>query len=191
VRRGIEQATVTVRPSGVERRLAAEDVIVSKTDLQGRITYVNDVFCDISKWTEADAIGRPHNIIRHPEMPRSVFALLWSEIAAGREIFAYVDNLARDGAHYWVFAHVTPTRANGRIVGYHSNRRAPHPDAVTAIAPVYRALLAEERRHAHGPDAIAAGAAMLNAVLADQGVTYDEFVWSLAPNDHAHAGAAR
>lgn len=172
---------VVSRPTGVERSFGADEVIVSKTDLQGRLVYANDVFCRIAAMDEADLLGRPHNVIRHPDMPRAVFRLLWEEITQGREIFAYVVNLAADGAHYWVLAHVTPSRdVAGQVVGYHSNRRRTTPAAVRAIEPVYRRLVAEERRHAHAPDAATAGLALLRELLAADGTGYDEFVWELA-----------
>jgi PAS domain S-box-containing protein len=169
-----------VRPTGVTRSFGLDEVIVTKTDLQGRLTYVNDVFLRVAGYAEPDVMGKPHNIIRHPDMPRAVFALLWSEIQAGNEIFAYVNNLASDGANYWVLAHVTPTRLRGRIVGYHSNRRVPDPAAVRAITPIYRQLLTEEQRHSHPVRALEASTQLLAATLAEAGVTYDEFVWSLA-----------
>ena len=106
--------------------------------------------------------------------------MLWQEIKAGREIFAYVNNLASDGVSYWVFAHVTPTWSGDQIVGYHSNRRVPDPSAVRAIEPIYRELLAAEKPHARPSDAIDASTAVLVAKLGAIGMTYDEFVWSLA-----------
>ena len=103
--------------TGVERTFAPTDIIVTKTDLKGIITYANQVFLDVAGITEAQAIGAPHSIIRHPDMPRAVFALLWSRLQAGKEIFAYVLNMAATGDHYWVHAHVTPTfDRSGRII---------------------------------------------------------------------------
>ena len=170
----------TVSPTGVEREFARDEIIVSKTDLRGVLTYANDVFLRVSGYDERDVIGQPHNIIRHPDMPRSVFKLLWDTLKDGRELFAYVVNLSGDGAHYWVLAHVTPTRgANGDIVGYHSNRRTPDPEGLRAIKELYADLLAEERRHSHAPDAIAAGTRLLEERLAALGCTYEEYVWSL------------
>ncbi|HMO11052.1 MAG TPA: PAS domain-containing protein, partial [Actinotalea sp.] len=113
----------SVMPTGVERTFGADEIIVSKTDPKGRITYANQVFLRVSGYREDEVVGQPHSIVRHPDMPRAVFALLWETIQAGREIFAYINNLAADGAHYWVFAHVTTSRAGGALVGYHSNRR--------------------------------------------------------------------
>ncbi len=174
------RATST-KPTGVERTFGDEEIIVSKTDGRGFITYANDVFLRVSGYDESELVGKPHNVIRHPDMPRCVFRLLWETIAGGDEMFAYVLNLAADGAHYWVFAHVTPSFGQrAEIVGYHSNRRSPDRAAVKAIAEVYAALLAEEARHPHVPEAMEASTAMLLGVLADRGQSYDEFVWSLA-----------
>jgi len=169
----------TITQSGTNRTFGDDEVIVSKTDLQGRLTYVNDVFLRVARYDEHEVIGKPHNMIRHPDMPRAVFGLLWQEIQQGHEIFAYVKNLAADGAHYWVFAHVTPSYHYGQMIGYHSNRRLPHPSAVEAIAPIYAQLVAEERRHSRPKDAIDASTALLGQLLEDNNVTYDEFVWSI------------
>lgn len=169
-----------VLPTGVERRFGDEEIIVSKTDTRGVITYANDVFLRVSGHREEDLIGRPHNIIRHPDMPRGVFRLLWQEIEAGREIFAYVLNLAADGAHYWVLAHVTATIGlGGTITGFHSNRRTPSPAAVREITQVYTAMSAQERGHPVASEAAAVGQRFLEGVLAERGVTYSEYVWSL------------
>lgn len=170
----------TTQPTGVERRLGADDVIVTKTDLKGRITYANRVFCEISALPEADLVGAPHSVIRHPDMPRGVFRLLWETVQRGEEIFAYVVNLAADGAHYWVLAHVTPSHdRHGRVVGYHSNRRRPAPAAVAQVRPLYQQLLAEEAHHPRAADAAGAGAELLVRLLADRGTSYDRFVWDL------------
>jgi len=167
-------------PTGTERMFGRDEVIVSKTDLQGRLTYCNDVFCRVSGYDEADLLGRPHNIIRHPDMPGSVFKLLWNTIERGEEIFAYVLNLAADGAHYWVLAHVTPSfDADGTLVGHHSNRRLPARGAIREVEPVYRTLLAEERRHQSGPQAATAGLALLQSLLAEQDTTYEAWVWDI------------
>jgi len=167
-------------PTGRERTFNDEEIIVSKTDLSGRITYANDVFLRISGYTEAEVIGQPHSLIRHPDMPRSVFNLLWQTIAAGREIFAYVVNMAKDGDHYWVLAHVTPTFGpGGDIIGYHSNRRTPDRTALAAIMPLYRTLLLEEQRHETKASQIAASGDLLKEVLVQKGMPYDELMFSL------------
>lgn len=166
--------------TGCERTFDPGDVIVTKTDPKGRITYANRVFLRLSGYEEREVIGAPHNLLRHPEMPACVFKLLWSTIAAGREMFAYVNNRAKNGDHYWVFAHVTPSvDETGAIVGYHSNRRAPRRDAISVIRPLYERLLAEERRHGNRRDAMAASTAALLDFLTQNGTTYNAFVFSV------------
>jgi PAS domain S-box-containing protein len=165
--------------TGETRDFGAHELIVTKTDLKGRLTYTNDVFLRISVYDERDVIGQPHNIIRHPDMPKVIFKLLWDSLTAGQEIFAYVVNLASDGVAYWVLAHVTPSfDAAGRIVGYHSSRRLPEPRAVEAAAALYARLRAEEERLG-GQAGLAASWQLLQDVLAERGQTYEEFVWEL------------
>jgi PAS domain S-box-containing protein len=173
-------APAKVRPTGEERRFGVDEIIVTKTDTRGRITYANDVFLRVSQYTEEEALGRPHNLVRHPDMPRCVFKLLWETISGGEELFAYVLNLAADGAHYWVYAHITPTfDARGQIIGYHSNRRTPARPAVAEVAGLYAALLAEERRRSHPVEAMEASGRLLGEQLAAAGMTYDELVWDI------------
>jgi len=172
--------TRTVRPSGIESALGDEELIVSKTDLKGRIIYANDVFIRMAKYSWKELVGAPHSLVRHPDMPRCVFKLLWDTLEARQEIFAYVVNLAKDGSHYWVFAHVTPTFDDrGNIVGYHSNRRKPDRASVEKISPIYKALCQEEARHANARDGMRASFDVMTGLLNKQGVGYDEFVLSL------------
>lgn len=168
-------------PTGRAATFRDDEIIVSKTDLRGIITYANDVFQRVSGYTEAELLGQPHNVIRHPAMPRTVFRLLWDTLRQEREIFAYVLNLARNGDEYWVFAHVTPSYdPSGRVVGYHSNRRVPYGDALPAVKSLYAALLAEERRHADPRAGIEAGLRLVQDQLARTGQSYDELVFSLS-----------
>jgi PAS domain S-box-containing protein len=169
-----------VRPTGIECPYDENELIVSKTDLKGRITYANDVFLRLAKYPKSDVIGAPHSLIRHPEMPRCVFKLLWDTIQLRKELFAYIVNMARDGDHYWVFAHVTPTfDASHNIVGFHSNRRKPDPAQIDKIKPLYTRLLTEENRHDSRKDGMLRGYDMLTELLKEKGVAYDEFVFSL------------
>jgi len=126
-------------PTNVEQFFDRSEIIVSKTDLKGRITYANRTFARLAGYSEAELLGQPHSIIRHPDMPRAVFKLLWDTLAERNEVFAYVKNLARDGSFYWVFAHVTPSMdADQNVVGYHSNRRVPRREVVSnVIEPLY------------------------------------------------------
>ncbi len=149
--------------------------IVSKTDLKGKITYGNALFLSISGYQESELIGAPHNILRHPDMPKLIFKLLWDYIQNGKEIFAYVKNKTKQGDYYWVYAHVTASLDNnGKIIGYHSVRRRPKPEALKTIIPLYSALLAAERS-----GGMAASQKLLDTQLAQLGKTYDEFIFTL------------
>jgi PAS domain S-box-containing protein len=167
-------------PTGKERSFRPDDIIVSKTDLQGKITYANRTFLEVAGYHEDEVIGLQHNMIRHPDMPRCVFELLWTMLKASKEVFAYVVNLAKNGDHYWVYAHVTPTfDRNNQIVGYHSSRRVPSRQQIQTVEPLYRTLCQEEERHSNKKKAIQASTQMLQDVLKGKGMDYAEFVWTI------------
>ena len=166
-----------VSPTTVERSLGDDDFIVTKTDAKGRILYANRIFIALSGYTEAELLGSQHNIIRHPDMPRAVFKLLWDHIAAGQEFIGYVKNMARDGSFYWVLATVTPDRDGERgIVGYTSVRRKPQREAVAAASALYREMAGAEAA-AGAARAIEAGTAVLMKALNGRG--YEQFVLAL------------
>jgi PAS domain S-box-containing protein len=173
-------ARTAIKPTGVECLFGEEELIVSKTNLKGQLTYANDLFMRLSKYPSKDVIGAPHSLVRHPDMPRCIFKLLWDTIQAKKEIFAYVVNMARDGDHYWVFAHVTPTLdARQNVVGYHSNRRKPDAGQVATIKDLYAKLLAEENRHDSRKDGMIRGYDMLMKTVNDKGLGYDEFIFAI------------
>lgn len=171
----------SIQPTGVEVFFGEDDLIVSKTDLKGRLTYANRTFCQIAGYRESEVLGQPHSMIRHPDMPRAVFKLLWDAILEGREIFAYVKNMARSGDHYWVFAHVTPSRNAARqVCGFHSNRRVPSRGPLgRVIEPLYADLARIEAGHRNAKEGLQASCQALQAAIARQGKTYDEFIFSL------------
>ena len=167
-------------PTQTEKVMGDDDFIVSKTDLKGIITYGNRIFIDISGYSERELLGAPHNILRHPDMPRCVFKLLWDTIQAQKEITAYVKNLAKDGSFYWVFANITPSfNPRGEIIGYYSVRRKPRTEAVQTVSSLYRTLLEAERRAGDGQAGMKAATTLLQQTLDQKGVTYDEFVFGL------------
>lgn len=168
-------------PTDNEVFFREDELIVSKTDLKGRLTYVNQLFCKIADYEESELLGKPHSLIRHPDMPRAVFKLLWDTIIEGREIFAYVKNMTKNGSYYWVLAHVTPSYDRDKnIIGYHSNRRVPNRDVVrNTIVPLYAAVSQEERRHRNGQQALAAGFDSLSNFLKSRNASYDELIFSL------------
>ena len=171
---------VAVKPTGIERPFSENEIIVTKTDLKGRILYANQVFCRLAEYSEKELLGQPHSIIRHPDMPRAVFKLLWDSIQDGREIFAFVVNISRSGGHYWVFAHVTPSfDSQGKIVGYHSNRRKPTSAQVDRISGIYRKLREIENNASDRKVGLQNSTAFLMDMLKTHGVGYDEFIFSV------------
>ncbi|RCK28831.1 PAS domain-containing protein [Thalassospira lucentensis] len=170
-----------VQPSGKERHFKPEELIVSKTDLKGRITYANELFLNLADFSEKEVLGQPHSLIRHPDMPRCIFKMLWDEIAAGHEIFAYVVNMGKKGDHYWVYAHITPTfDAAYKVIGYHSNRRVADPRILKqTIIPLYAELRKIEDSTANRKDGMMAASKVLAQKLSDAGMAYDKFIQSL------------
>ncbi|MEW6163819.1 MAG: PAS domain-containing protein [Pseudomonadota bacterium] len=169
----------SIVPTQRERVMRETDFIVSKTDPKGIITYCNPIFIEFSGYSEAELLGTQHNIIRHPDMPRAAFKLVWDTIQSGKEVFAYVKNMSKDGGFYWVFTHVTPDFGpNGSIVGYTSVRRCPKRSAVETVAPVYAQMVAAEKA-AGARDAIAAGTQVLVDLLTKTGKSYEELVFAL------------
>lgn len=123
-----------------EIHLRDDQMIVSKTDLKGQITYVNQDFLEISGFTERELIGEPHNLVRHPDMPPVAFQDLWDTIKAGRPWTGIVKNRCKNGDHYWVDATATPLYENDKIVGYMSLRRKPTKAQVEAASALYQEI---------------------------------------------------
>lgn len=162
-------------PTQTQKALNNDDFIVSKTDTKGKIIYGNKIFIKISEYSEAELLGQPHSILRHPDMPKIIFKLLWERIQNKQEIFAYVKNLCKDGAYYWVFANVTATLdESGNIRDFHSVRRKPSEKAMSVIPDLYSRLLSAERS-----GGIDASKTLLDSTLQEQGADYDGFILSL------------
>jgi PAS domain S-box-containing protein len=168
-----------VTPTQQEVLMAQNDIIISKTDLTGRITYVNRTFMRIADFSEPEVLGVQHNVVRHPDMPRGAFKLLWDTLQHEQEFFGYVKNITSKGDFYWVFANITPDRdATGKIVGYFSVRRAPGKEAVATMQGIYQEMLTVEKQ-AGSANAPSASINFLQAKLKSLGTTYDKFVLSL------------
>jgi len=162
-------------PNNRERIMNEDDFIVSKTDTKGKITYCNEIFMEMAQLPEAELLGKPHSIVRHPDMPKIVFKLLWDYVQNGKEIFAYVKNLSADGSYYWVFANVTPSYDNNNnIIGYYSVRIKPNPKALETIKPLYEKLKSLE-----AGGGMSSSEAYLKKLLQEKGATYDEFIVSI------------
>ena len=138
----------TVFASNVEVPFPEGRLIVSRTDLEGILTHANDAFVELSGWERDDLIGKPHHILRHPDMPKAAFKDLWDTVEAGKKWHGYVKNLRKDGSYYWVYATAVPNIRQGKIAGYTSVRRKPSRTRIEALIPVYRDWLAQEKGQA-------------------------------------------
>jgi len=134
-------------PLDVEIPLDPKRYIVSETDEKGRITFANDYFMEVSGYNQEELIGNPHNIVRHPDMPKVVFKLLWETISQGKNINAVVKNLAKDGRYYWIFTEFETRKDTdtGEIIGYHAARKSISKHVIEIIAGLYAALLDIEK----------------------------------------------
>lgn len=119
-------------------------LIISRTDLRGVITHANDAFVELSGYTREELIGQPHNILRHPDMPRAAFKDLWDTVSAGKKWHGYVKNLCKDGSFYWVYATAVPNVRDGKIVGYTSVRRKPSRKKIAEVTALYQQWQAAE-----------------------------------------------
>ncbi|HIP20388.1 MAG TPA: PAS domain S-box protein [Sulfurimonas sp.] len=162
-----------ISPTKTEQTFDSDVLLVTKTNLKGIITYANRGFTDIVQIKETDLIGKPHNVIRHPDMPKVIFKYLWQYLQEGKEIHAYVKNICADGSFYWVMANVTPSLFKGKVVGYHSARRKPTQEALEVIIPLYEKLLKAEKS-----GGLHASEKLMNELLQDKGMNYDEFILS-------------
>lgn len=159
----------------MEKYLNDDDFIVSKTDLKGRIRYGNEKFIQMSGYTENELLGAPHNILRHRDMPKIVFKLLWDRVKKKQEIFAYVKNRCKNDDYYWVFANITASLdKRGKVIGYYSVRRKPNPQALEKIQAIYKELLVIEKT-----SGLEASYEELKSILNKNKVTYDEFISSI------------
>ncbi len=147
------------------------EMIVSSTDRKGNITYANDVFCKFSGYSRAELISQPHNILRHEDMPKSVFYLLWKRALNGEVISAFVKNKAKNGDYYWVKAYIKPIIKDGEITQITSYRKPINNFAKEYMTNLYKAILDYEKTHT-----IEESMKFVEVYLDDRGLTYDQFV---------------
>ena len=170
-----------LRPEPIDEAIALDSkrYIVSKTDSRGVIEYGNDYFVEISGYKESELIGQPHSMIRHPDMPKVIFKLMWDRIKSNDSIFAVVKNLAKDGRYYWVItefeAKVDPL--TNKISKFTAFRKAAPQSVVDAISPLYEKLTEIEAQ-----SGIEGSSKYLIGYLEDRGQNYDEFIDKLIGN---------
>ncbi|KAJ9959198.1 PAS domain-containing protein [Campylobacter jejuni] len=155
--------------------LQEDSLITSKTDLKGNIIYANNDFLKYAGYKVDELLYKSHNIVRHEDMPRTVFKCLWDYIQKGDEIFAFVKNKSKDGNFYWVFANVSASfDTNGDIINYYSVRRMPNKSAISTIESLYSDLLRAEQQQG-----LNKGVEMLKNFCKDADKTYNELIFSL------------
>jgi len=120
-------------------------VIISQTDLKGIITYANRKFCEISNYSASELVGKPHSIVRHPDMPKAVFAKMWQTIELGQVWNGTIKNLRKDGLYYWVETEILPIRNDEEeVIGYITVRKPASRKNVFEMEETYEKMLALE-----------------------------------------------
>ena len=148
-------------------------VLLSKTDTKGTILYANEAFIDVSGYDEFELIGQPHNVIRHPDMPKVIFKFLWDSIKSNKNIHAIIKNMSKTGRFYWVITDfkIIADR-DGEIVGYFGTRKSVPDEIITKfIEPLYKKLL-----HIEEASGIGASEDYLIGFLEERKKTYMEYV---------------
>ena len=165
--------TKKVTPIDEEIMLNPKKYILSKTDTKGIIEYGNDYFVEISGYEEEELIGKNHNIIRHPDMPKIVFELLWRRIQNRENITAVVKNMSKDGRYYWVVTdfEIKVDKVTNEITGYFAYRTAAPRKAIEAMEPLYKKLVSIEDK-----SGIDGSGKYLTALLETEGKSYDQFI---------------
>lgn len=174
--------TEETKLTGIQTEFARNTILVSKTNPNGVIIYANPDFCRIAGYPLEFLVGKPHNLIRHPEMPRAVFSLMWETLKAQQEFFGYVVNRCADGNHYWVFAQAVPDidPESGETISFHSTRRWADPASCRRAMDVYRMLLEAEAPERSPRQAVLAGRKALDDILHRAGMTYEQWAFSLS-----------
>ncbi len=152
-----------------EIHFSEHELIVSMTDLEGVIVYVNDVFCDVAEFSREELIGQPHNIVRHRDMPRVIYRLMWERLLSGNSITAFVKNRTKLGNYYWVKAYVAPVFEDGVIKNFTSYRRVLNDFAKSEVSKLYKELREYEEKHS-----VDECYDYLLSYLEERGVTYDQ-----------------
>jgi PAS domain S-box-containing protein len=158
-----------------EIKFSKKKFIISKTDIKGKIIFINKNFSDVSGYREEELIGAPHNVLRHPDMPKAVFYLVWKTLLSGRPISGVIKNLAKDGRYYWVIADLEPKfDAEGNIIALTAFRRAAPQNVIDTIEELYATMLSIEKKHG-----MQQSIAYLQGFLEEQEMTYDAFIQEL------------
>ncbi len=166
-------------PKDVEVKLDPDKYIYSKTDEKGVIIEGNDYFMEVTGYNKDELIGSQHNIIRHPDMPKIIFKVMWKRIKEGKNVKAIVKNMTKDGKYYWAVTDFEPKYDHNAkaYVAHAAFRRAVGEDSIRAVVPLYEKLLELEKE-----GGIKASEKFLNDFLAKKDIGYDEFIADMVKN---------
>ncbi len=169
-----------VQPVKTEVKWDKTEELVSKTDFKGIITYVNQSFVDVSGYEEHELIGKPHNIIRHPDMPKVIFKIMWENILKGSDFHAIVKNMAKTGRYYWIITRFEIIKDDkGNVTAFLGRRKSISSEAAEKITELYTKLLNIEV--ACG---LVASENYLMGFLDDNRTSFDDYIAELiAPNE--------
>lgn len=173
-----QENNIIQKPNAIDKEVIWDktQTIMSKTDLFGTIEYINDVFTDVSGYEDAEIVNKPHNTIRHPDMPKAIFKLLWVNIKAGNQFHGILKNLAKSGRYYWAITNFEYTKdAKGNITNYIAKRKAVPQEIITNhIEPLYKKILSIEKASGE-----VAAEKYLVGYLEDIGLTYVDYITKL------------
>ncbi|NLK67067.1 MAG: PAS domain-containing protein [Campylobacteraceae bacterium] len=164
-----------IKPTPIDEEIELDPkrYFISSTDLKGIITGANIYFINISGYSESELVGSPHNIVRHPDMPRTIFKIMWDQIQNGQNMCAVVKNMAKSGRYYWVVTdfEILKNEITGEPIGYRAFRKAAARDTIKKVEPLYRRIVEAEQE-----GGLFAGEAELKKILKEQRMTYNEFI---------------
>lgn len=134
------------RPEPVDEEVLFDGrSLISETDLKGNITFVNRKFVEMTGYSKEEAVGEPHSILRHPDMPKAAFKQMWSVIKENKTWEGYVKNLRKDGKYYWVIVTIVPKKdEDGKTIGYIASRKMPDRQILKTVEQQYKDMLAKE-----------------------------------------------
>jgi len=169
-----------VSPTLEEALFDEGELMVTHANLDGEITYCNDIYCRVMETCTADVLGQTMSFSWHPDMPRSLVKRIMKTDPNGRELFLYIKHITNSGKFVWVLVQISALlNTDDEHIGFNSVRRHVKPEVVRQIDDLYRSIKSEELRHDDPDEAMLAGERLLNTMLADQGHDYPEFIWSV------------
>jgi PAS domain S-box-containing protein len=162
----------------IEKKLQEHDLIVSSTDAKGIINYVNSTFCEISEYTQDELYGQPHNMIRHPDMPKAIFKFVWEQLLSKKPLVAYVKNYTKDkDQYYWVKAVMYPKVENNNIAKITSYRTRATDFEIEQIKEIYSVLINYEKNHT-----VDESYNYFLSILKEKNLSYNKFINRLNDN---------